>query len=137
MKILFLDDMESRHDAFRKWYAAPEHDVRHVYTADDAIEVLQNELQPFDVVMLDHDLALSHYKAYNEKQPLKSDNDTGMAVARFIPEGPKPKLVIIHSWNSPAAKEMYDLLWSASINVALWPFNPNRKIEFMTCASFC
>lgn len=91
MKILFLDDNQDRINHFIQH--ASKHDLTIVNTAPQAIEAIKNN--NFDILFLDHDL----------DEDLHEDiNGTGMDVVRhIIIEELKFPLIIIHSWNHPAA----------------------------------
>jgi CheY-like chemotaxis protein len=95
-RVLFLDDNYERGIAFLEIFADAK--VVWVETAAEAIEMLA---QPWDLVMLDHDLG-------GEVFVSSSRDDSGMAVVRWI-EANRPtttKRIHIHSWNIPAAREM-------------------------------
>lgn len=103
-KILFLDDMEERHKAFKRvlqWRQGL--DFTYVYTAADAIAALN--ANHFDQAFLDHDLSLEDIMAEpgdpNAKVP------TGMTVVDHILTMARPPgMVCVHSCNGPAATEM-------------------------------
>lgn len=119
LKILFLDDMEARHQAFRDY--AENHIVTHVYTAEEAIKALERET--FDAAALDHDLAEEHYQqigTYVES----GRNRSGRAVARWIAEHGTPKLALVHSFNPDGSREMAHALHVAGIRVVRAPFGP-------------
>jgi len=132
MRILFLDDMLDRHQAFRRNRIG--HDITHVETAPEAIAVLKRS-EPFDIVQLDHDLAEEHYlKASEGLSEERREGEaeylcgTGMDVVDFIctmPKEKRPKLVIIHSWNL-RWKEMYYRLYDAGVPVKYLRFDPHN-----------
>lgn len=134
MRILTLDDMETRADAFRKWFIGHEH--IHVYTAKDAIRELGGPA--FDLVMLDHDLAEEHYLELSEglhetRQPGMPEYSpgTGMDVVDFLVQqarGGAPNLphkVIVHSYNSARAPLMRSILKDLGIIAYRIPFGTN------------
>lgn len=91
MRILFLDDMKQRRDAFLK--SAIGHTVDFAITAQEAIDHLKaNE---YDAIYLDHDLEEEHYHSN------KSDHKDGSLVARELREMKQHhgKIVIVHSLN--------------------------------------
>lgn len=115
MRVLFLDDMEHRHDRFEEW-RPPDWDVWHVRTADEAKRLLLQKT--FDLAFLDHDLAAEHYCGVE-------DEHTGYAVARAIAEmhgKPRP-VVIVHSWNTSGAERMRAKL-AGLTQVVRMPFGP-------------
>jgi hypothetical protein len=97
---LWLDDAPER-DPIMGW------DI--VRTADEAIEFIQNH--DVDVVSLDHDLGDVHYLPY----PIEI---TGMAVVDWMVKNKRfPKLVSVHSMNTPCANRMVSRLRDAGANV--------------------
>lgn len=99
MRILFLDDSEERHRAYRGWSIG--HVVEHVHTARQAIAALKGER--FDLVSLDHDLCKQSSMGGTPTEA------TGMEVAEYIaamPPGRRPRAVSIHSLNPSAAPRM-------------------------------
>ena len=125
MRILCLDDTQPRQDRFADWFRG--HEVVHVYTADEAIQKLHG--LPFDLVMLDHDLAAEHYIAYsNGVHP--GDRGTGMEVALFIAQMTrKPGTCIIHSWNRGAAFRMNEVLRAAGVASIIAQFNVSKPVQ--------
>lgn len=113
MRILFLDDDETRHK-----HAASEligHDVHHVRTAQRAIETLKSH--EFDLAMLDHDLGGEQHGASHER--------SGYVVAEAIPTMDRPpRMVIVHSFNAPGAGKMIAALGNAGIPCVWAPFGP-------------
>jgi CheY-like chemotaxis protein len=125
MKILFLDDDESRHYYFNKIYMDRISNNRElvceykmVWDAKACIEALETN-PAFDLVYLDHDLGNQHYVDINLE-------NTGSEVARFIvnklDKEKYPKAVIIHSWNTVGATNMEQLIKSVGILVIRQPF---------------
>lgn len=124
MKILFLDDMSSRHDVARA-RKRPGTTISHVYSAEEAIELLKTER--FEVVSLDHDLAPEHYKHLRGPLPPGSAQ-TGMAVAEFIATLPReqhPSMAVVHSWNEWKGPKMVEVLKRAGIRALYEPFDMN------------
>lgn len=131
MRILTLDDMESRHVSFRQWYG--NHHLAETWTAPEAIKALDESVRPFDLVHLDHDLAEEHYLTLSEgmhetRQPGMAEYapGTGMDVVDHIikmPADRRPHLVIVHSYNPGRSLEMYQKLREAGLNVHRIPFN--------------
>jgi len=93
MKILFLDDMQRRHDAFKR--AAIGHSVDHVFDAKSAIAAL--EKNEYDMIYLDHDLAAEQYEHGRDT----SKDEDGCFVARSLRDMTQHhgKTVIVHSLN--------------------------------------
>jgi CheY-like chemotaxis protein len=118
-RVLILDDDECRHEVFRKLLDSC---FRvHVFTAQDAIKQLQTT--QFDLVFLDHDLDMQSRDGV--------DPGCGMDVAEFInlhmSMDLHPKLVLIHSWNKPAANEMANLIREVNIPVIVKEFSVTRQ----------
>ena len=101
MRILILDDMAERLTQFTKNYG--KYELVMVMTAADAIHALEN-MPPFDVVFLDHDLGGEIY--------CPSDEKSGWTVAEWIrdsvlrSDGRTPKEVIVHTLNEDGRKKM-------------------------------
>lgn len=103
-KILFLDDMDTRHFSFMKYASGM--DVTYVWTADEAIDALKKT--EFTQVFLDHDLSEEDIMV---KVGEKSKVKTGMDVVDFIVTMEKqPQSIVIHSHNPPASTEMFSRL---------------------------
>jgi CheY-like chemotaxis protein len=135
MRVLTLDDMETRHYYFRRWFAG--FDLVETYTAKEAITALDNGGR-FDLVMLDHDLAESHYLTLSEglsEEQLPGMDEyepgTGLDVARHIATMPKekqPGQVVVHSWNPGGSAAMHETIYRAGIRVARKRFDPDYPI---------
>lgn len=106
-RMLVLDDDEERHAFFKKAFYSSE--IRHVWTADEAIAALAAET--FDVVYLDHDLG----GTMNE--PSWGSTKTGYEVAKWLSGHPErcPPRVLIHSQNPAGTEKMLAVLPSAEI----------------------
>jgi hypothetical protein len=122
MRILILDDDQTRHDAFAQKYAG--HELTHVYNFAEATAALSAN-EPYDLASFDHDLA--------DFQPeTKPDGSAGMReytgydVVMFLvsnlPEDRWPAKAIIHSWNAPRARQMAEVLRDRGISVMYKPF---------------
>jgi CheY-like chemotaxis protein len=104
MRILFLDDMETRHKHFRRT-SLGNVEIVPAWTADEAIKLLQE--QEFDIVSLDHDLTELQTLGFMDAEK------TGYSVACFIaemPEEKRPKVVVVHSLNPSGAVRMMQAL---------------------------
>jgi len=133
MRILFLDDMQIRHDAAVRWFEG--HELVQVYTAPEAINALSGP--KFDLVMLDHDLAEEHYLTLSEGMSEHQDDQpeycpgTGMDVAVVVgnmamTKAPNtPGIVIVHSWNPLRARQMHEVMRDRGVNAHLNQFNPS------------
>lgn len=109
-RVLFLDDMEVRHDIFREETQGFSFYTEHVYTAEEAISCLRFKPK-WDCVWLDHDLKQEHY-TYYEQDPYPEG--TGLEVAKFIanelPPLWRPKLIVLHTASPRGYKNMAETL---------------------------
>jgi len=127
LRILFLDDQHSRLRALR---ATPTPKV--VTWAKDAAEAIRElSSRDFDIVMLDHDLALEHYAEFaasleeGRKPEYGGGEATGMRVAEWMVENAelfRRVVVVVHSLNGPAAERMTAVLADAGLDVRRMPF---------------
>lgn len=119
MRVLFVDDEKYRHDlAWEKHFDGPV-DMTHAWSAKAAIDWLQKS-DPFDLVMLDHDLG-----AERQRQDVSDCREDGCAVARFIASMPpdrRPKTVITHSFNEAGRNEIAAICREAGIRGMKAPF---------------
>ena len=125
-RILCLDDMEVRHQAFRHWFR--EHTLDEAKDAPAAINLLDNF--DYDLVMLDHDLAEEHYA---QAESGASHVGTGVDVALHIAKMPaehRPKLVVIHSVNPAGAANISAALSGARVKFVVKPFDPRSPVRF-------
>ena len=105
MKILILEDDSFRVRFFIERFG--QHDLKITENANDAIEYLEDLV--FDYIFLDNDLGRG--------------NGEGIDVANFLQHNPdnlnNNAIVIVHSWNAPAAR----LIKSRLPNAVAAPFN--------------
>lgn len=106
MKLLFLDDDKNRHEMTKKMFIGV--DIRHVWTAEEAIKALNEE--HFDEVSLDHDLGGSLTHGTLPGVGEGSGYDVACHLAA-LPMEKLPKTIIIHSWNPEGARRMGVALW--------------------------
>ena len=108
MRILYMDDMQDRHDYFDRKH--PKDDVTHVYSHVEAVRALAT-MPAFDLASLDHDLG---------------EGETGYYTARYIahtmPEDRRPREVIVHSFNTVGAPLMVAVLQDAGVPVSWQQF---------------
>lgn len=130
MRILVLDDDDVRHEWFHFFIARHDNvDLVQVRTFQGALDALIENPQ-FDVVYLDHDLNDYHYRSYSAPEVKKEDKAryelTGFDVAKYIvdvmDDKKRPKQVVVHSWNPPAAEGMMEL-FREKIPARRWLFN--------------
>lgn len=101
MKILVLEDSIYRSKYFIEKYGHC--DLTIIENAYTAMDLLDGEL--FDYIFLDNDLG--------------TDNGEGLDVAKFLSNNANNpnnnSIIIIHSWNNVAVKEMLNYLPSANV----------------------
>ncbi len=108
--VLFLDDDSER----TKRLLAEVPSAKCVETAQDCIDEL--ERQPWDLVLLDHDLGGEVYVDSGRE-------DCGMEVVRWVAQNqPKVDQFIVHTHNPSAAAYMNDDLEKAGYSVIASPF---------------
>jgi ActR/RegA family two-component response regulator len=108
MRVLVLDDEEYRHKEFARRFAGQ--DLVAARTAGEAIRALEGP--PFNLAQLDHDLGTRN-------------NGDGMCVAEAIaamPRERRPRFVVVHSFNVPAAQRMVVTLKRAGVPSHHRPF---------------
>jgi len=103
MKIFILDDMQERHDAYKRKF--PDAEIISTYDAKEAIVLLSNDLN-YDLICLDHDLGLRIFVD-------TEDENTGSVVAKFLSDKDIKCPIIIHSLNCWGAKNMMNYLSQA------------------------
>jgi hypothetical protein len=114
-KLLFLDDEEFRHK--HAYYGEVE--VYHAWNVSEFITQL-HRFGPFPLYSLDHDLADEHHAGGHI-------NCGCIAAKTLCLLGlVKPELVLVHSYNAPAAKEMVKLLEDAGIEAIWKPYHPKN-----------
>ncbi len=120
-RILFLDDIQERHDKFRGMSIG--YVVDYVWTATEAIEKLANKELEYDAVCLDHDLGGEYY--VDSEDP----RGTGYTVAKWVEENCESaeinrriKQFLIHSHNDAGARRMHQALAQTDV--------PTRRIPF-------
>lgn len=93
MRILFVDDDDTRHDIAAKAFKA--HEVWHARDIDVAIHMLA--AREYDLVCIDHDMA--------------DDGRTGVDVATALVAQPwEPRFAWVHSWNPVGQQRIADVL---------------------------
>ena len=119
MLILFLDDSERRVQVATDFFEGKQFEgviLCVAMNAHVAIEYLRLAEEPWDLVMLDHDLGEQVYQNSDEE-------NCGMEVVRYIERTrPEVKKIVVHSWNVPAGREMQIRLQQAGYDTAYQPF---------------
>ena len=121
MRILILDDDDSRHTQFKRNFIG--YLLTCVHTSQEAIDHLQNN--EYDAVFLDHDLG---GKVYVDSF---GDESTGYTVAKWLSENPsrKPRAIYIHSFNPVGAARMQSILPDSILAPGLWTVNNTTRVE--------
>lgn len=109
MKILILDDMEERHEGFKKILSG--HELIHAWTFSQAQDFLANDR--FGMACLDHDLGdnLSIRPDW-QTDMYGSHQLNGADLCYWLRNNPQhcPPKVLVHSWNPDGAESMRRLL---------------------------
>lgn len=134
MKILVLDDDDTRHRRFRQWFVG--FDVVHAFT----IEQFNREYLrgTWNYVFLDHDLNDNQYRSIEK---IDGDNIpgyvgpcqrelTGKDAAHMVAESPgNVEHVVVHSWNRSGGDEMMSILRDSDVECTRWEFNPKEDLK--------
>lgn len=119
MRVLFLDDMEERHEHAQEWFG-PGATIVPAHTAPECIGLYllsQSSRAPFALVSLDRDLGGQWTGEDVVDQILRLHE--ALPGSEFV----RP-VFAIHSWNIPAAERMANLLTWAGFSVQRLPFSP-------------
>jgi DNA-binding NarL/FixJ family response regulator len=128
MKILFIDDEPYRHELVDS-YLAEDHNIIHVYNAEEAIEHFK--LNPsIDLAMFDHDLG--NYIDGGDTSVLHR-NGSALAsdILNILLEEEFPKKVIVHSMNFNGASNIYSKFYSAKVPVEIRMFSNDMLMELV------
>ena len=114
MRILVVDDMQSRHDFFRKAYDGVDDIIIQSYDYDNAILELSSTPTVFDLMFLDHDLSVESTMC----DPNNTYEKTGSDIARYIAQEINPKdcvglEIYCHSMNPHGRANMVQILKKA------------------------
>ncbi len=127
MRILILDDIQERHDAFDRIYQ--DHEVAHAYVYHSFCDKLKFD-GPWDLIHLDHDLGdFPEVPDYYLDGWGKRHEYNGTHAAKKISElsdQQLPKKVIIHSLNPVGSKNMLNDLTRRGVDVTWQPFDEGQ-----------
>jgi hypothetical protein len=115
MKVFILEDDLNRMETFNK--VLKDHRICHAETVEDA-KVLFEKEQPFDLILLDHDLGGEMF--VNSDLP-----NTGFQFTKFLAErkaSVSKSQIIFHTMNRPGAEKMYYYLRDREIKGFMIPF---------------
>lgn len=123
MKILILDDDDTRHRRFAQWFGG--YEVDHTFTyAQFAQKYMAGK---YDYVFLDHDL---NDNAYASVSKTENRELTGLDAAKLVAEHPDhAEHAVVHSWNPEGAKYMLHTLRQANVPVTRWEFDPKEDLK--------
>lgn len=129
MNILFLDDNELRHEAFRSLPLSFD-TVIHSYSYEEAVNALKQV--DFNILFLDHDLSEEDIMC---TPGIDNRGKTGTDLARWIVTAPikRPDLVILHTFNPVGAKTMKYIFTGVGIPTIELPFNINDFKKALRC----
>ncbi len=126
MLILFLDDLQLRHNLFARMMRQ-KHEVLQVYTAQEAREAMRD--RRFDLVFLDHDL--DQHRGNHSMYGWETGDDVVRYMIRHLPEDHWPDNTIIHSANEDRAHAMLCSLHSKGMNAEVMEFGKDLFNEFL------
>ena len=123
VRILVVDDMQERHDFFRKAYNGMDDIIVQSYDYDNAILEIASTPNSFDRMFLDHDLSLDAIMC----DPHNTYEKTGSDIAKYIAREIKPAdcvgmEIYCHSMNPYGRVNMVDILRNAGFTVHDAPF---------------
>lgn len=112
LKLLFLDDMEVRHELLKRWMPSADR----CYSYDEAVHLLT--VKQYDILSLDHDLSLSDTLC---TPGVNNREHTGTDLANFIAKkGIPAELVILHTHNPMGADCMASIFSGCRLIKAVW-----------------
>ena len=114
MRILVVDDMQERHDFFRKAYNGMDDIIVQSYDYDNAILELSSTPDSFDLMFLDHDLSIESAMC----DPHNTYEKTGSDIAEYIARELDPAECVgmeiyCHSMNPYGRVNMVNILKKA------------------------
>lgn len=124
MRVLVVDDDQSRHDFFRRAYNTIDDVLIQAYDYDNAILEISSTPYSFDLMFLDHDLS----GAATALAPWDHFEKTGSDIAEYIARDLDPQecvdmKIYVHSMNPIGRVNMVNILKKAGFNVFNAPFS--------------
>jgi CheY-like chemotaxis protein len=129
-RVFILEDDPNRQQEFRERFRGadvPEHIVCQLEFADNiqtAARIL-TDANPFDLVLLDHDLCVEHYRTLSQIA-------SGSALTKWLSEHPdvtkRHKRYLAHSLNASGVALMAKHLWQLEITCLHVPFLWEKSI---------
>ena len=126
MRILVVDDDQSRHDFFKKAYNSMDDILIQAYDYDNAILEIGATPHDFDLMFLDHDLSIDSTLC----DPHNTFEKTGSDIAEYIARKLDPAecvnmKIYVHSMNTAGRVNMVNILEKAGFNVINAPNHQN------------
>jgi len=118
LRVLIVEDDSQRYAIFDKIFA--NHDVTKATRAAVGCAWLHKDRAAFDLIMLDHDLELTHYTMESVLGTRAAG--TGQEVAHAIARLDTPPMVVVHSLNPGGAAAICVILADAGV--------PHHRVEF-------
>lgn len=136
VRILFLDDMETRYTAFARMAHGRAKHNKWVKTAEEAIAALDND-PTYDLVCLDHDLADEHYEAYHKEQSTgeqqygreRTGYDVAIHIVTTLETEKQPRFAAVHSFNNRGASRISSALSEAGFQELIFVF-PFSQVHY-------
>lgn len=128
MRVLFLDDNESRYLAFSRMIS--DTNITHVDWAQDAESAIKylNDNPKYNIICFDHDLSEEHYNAFikDGESADYGTTMTGYDVAVFLvielEEDKQPDYAIVHTFNPDGARRITAVLNEAGLQKYIYVF---------------
>jgi len=126
MRILIVDDMDERHDAFAAALASLEGaEVVHARTYAESIQCLDGP--GFDLIFLDHDLGNECVVQGEFAGKPLTGLDIATHITLYLRKPQWPSSVIVHSMNPIGAEAIVTHLRGFGIQAQRWAFNPAMR----------
>ena len=121
MKLIFLDDMETRH-AMMDYKNEGRYEIIHVRTVQEVVEaVLKNPMA--SLLFLDHDLGGQTLDEVYERKPgTKGSGSEAADIIAGLPKNILPKKIVLHTHNNVGAQYMYHALRDTGVPIEWRPF---------------
>jgi hypothetical protein len=117
-RVLLLEDDHERIRWFQEQLGAS---IDWTSSADDAIRYITKAWEPYDLLLLDHDLSILDQKYTLD--PDAEQNNSGSRFARsFVEGGFVARSIIVHSWNPSGAMHMVRLFETNGNKAAYLPY---------------
>jgi CheY-like chemotaxis protein len=126
LRILIVEDDESRVECFKKWLP-PDVLLTHAPRGGSALGLLQRDRGAvYSGILLDHDL---NWRAIGGVDDRISGSQVALAIVRYVEPGVP---ILVHSMNGEKGPQMAKLLDSAGFPVTRIPMKDLDQAQFMT-----